>query len=276
MNINKYRLSNKSLSNIKKQNCYCNNCKGNFIKSNLSKTPITSYGIILYYYDSILKDYKFLIIRRKDSLGYIDFIRGKYALSNTTHVCNLINEMTNREKYNILNEDFDILWYKLWNNRYESIDQPTKNKFESIKHGITTNLNLEKIIKNSTTDWEEPEWGFPKGRKNFNEKDFTAALREFTEETGIQNKSIDVIQNISPIDELFIGSNYKAYKHRYYLAKLTDKSIISSLNNYQKTEVSNQGFYTKNEVISKFRPYNKEKIELIKQVHSIVSNYSFK
>jgi 8-oxo-dGTP pyrophosphatase MutT (NUDIX family) len=32
--------------------------------------------------------------------------------------------------------------------------------------------------------WEEPEWGFPKGRRDTQESDWVCALREFKEETG--------------------------------------------------------------------------------------------
>ena len=30
--------------------------------------------------------------------------------------------------------------------------------------------------------------------------------------------SLKLIQNVLPIEELFTGSNYKSYKHKYYLA----------------------------------------------------------
>ena len=45
---------------------------------NIYKTPIVSYGIIPF--TIINKTIHFLMIRRKDSVGYIDLIRGKYLL----------------------------------------------------------------------------------------------------------------------------------------------------------------------------------------------------
>jgi 8-oxo-dGTP pyrophosphatase MutT (NUDIX family) len=42
----------------------------------------------------------------------------------------------------------------------------------------------------------EPEWGFPKGRRNYNEKDIDCALREFSEETGYSKYSLKNIENI--------------------------------------------------------------------------------
>ena len=56
---------------------YCNNC-GNF--GHIYKHcrhPILSYGIILYD-DSIPDNIKIVMIERKDSISYIEFLRGKY------------------------------------------------------------------------------------------------------------------------------------------------------------------------------------------------------
>ena len=43
-------------------------------------------------------DYKMLLICRKDSLGYVDFIRGRYNLENKQYIMNLIDIMTIKEK----------------------------------------------------------------------------------------------------------------------------------------------------------------------------------
>ena len=44
--------------------------------------------------------------------------------------------------------------------------------------------NIESLINNSKTNWITPEWGFPKGRRNYMETDNSCAIREFNEETG--------------------------------------------------------------------------------------------
>ena len=97
--------------------------------------------------------------------------------------------------------------------------------------------SLESLIKESTTHWIEPEWGFPKGRRNYLETDIKCGLREFEEETGISRDNIELIENLWPLEEIFIGSNLKSYKHKYFLAKLKD-GVNISINKYQKTEVS--------------------------------------
>ena len=37
---------------------------------------------------------------------------------------------------------------------------------------------------------EYPEWGFPKGRRNYKEKDLIVRIREFEEETGYQKEQL--------------------------------------------------------------------------------------
>ena len=98
-------------------------------------------------------------------------------------------------------------------------------KMEIIREGITVNdefINLEEIVKKSNTNWIETEWEFPKGRRNYKEKDLDCALREFEEETGISASKLNIIENVLPFEETFIGTNHKSYKHKYFLAYLND------------------------------------------------------
>ena len=106
--------------------------------------------------------------------------------------------MTIQEKANLLTKEFDELWKNLWGDyfgvQYRSEEKNAKEKFYQIKEGVhlfdDTFFNLEKLIQQSTTNWTEPEWGFPKGRRNYQESDISCALREFSEETGIQKNNI--------------------------------------------------------------------------------------
>ena len=150
----------------------CNNCGKQGHLYNNCKIPITSYGVISFRNHI---NYEYLMICRKDSLGYVDFIRGKYPLYNKKYIQNLIDEMTIQEKENILTKNFDELWNKLWCSdngmQYRVEEKSSKNKFEQIKRGIqlseTDKYDVYTLIKNSKTQWETPEWGFPKGRRNW-------------------------------------------------------------------------------------------------------------
>jgi len=159
------------------------------------------------------------MIRRKDTLGFMDFMRGKYSIYNKEYILQLLNEMTIQEKTSLLKCEFNELWCQLWCNQsaqYRHEEQMSREKFEAIKAGIMSqsiSYTLEELVaeSNEVSKWTEAEWGFPKGRRNYNERDVDCALREFAEETGYKGASI--IENIQPFEEIFMGSNYKSYKH---------------------------------------------------------------
>ena len=246
----------------------CNNCGKNGHLYHQCKLPITSYGIILCR--SSLNGLEYLMIRRKDSFGYIDFIRGKYSPYNIYQIKNIIDEMSNTEKTRILTETFETLWVNMWgdtvNNQYTNEEQLSSKKMDIIK-----NAGLNDLINESNTNWIETEWEFPKGRRNYKEKDLECALREFEEETGISSLKISVIENILPFEEIFIGTNHKAYKHKYFLAYMSENE--DCLNNFQKTEVSKLEWKTIDNCLKSIRPYSLEKKELISNINKVLVEY---
>lgn len=256
---------------------FCNNCGKHGHLFHQCKNPITSSGIIVYNKTNKTNELNFLMICRKDSLGYVDFIRGKYHLYNKRYIINIINEMTIVEKKNILEKEFDELWHALWGDyigiQYKSEYKISKEKFNMLKLGIklkNCEYNLVSLINESYTNWIDPEWGFPKGRRNMQEKDLTCAIREFEEETGCSKEALTIIYNLLPLEELFTGSNYKSYKHKYYIACMND---TINLNNYQKSEVSKIEWKSYDECLRHIRPYNKERIDILKRAATIINTY---
>ena len=75
-----------------------------------------------------------------------------------------------------------------------------------------------------------------------------------------------------PFEEIFIGSNFKSYKHKYYLAYIENNNI--SINNYQKSEVSNIKWVNVDEAMSLIREYNLEKKNIIIRVQKLLEKYS--
>jgi 8-oxo-dGTP pyrophosphatase MutT (NUDIX family) len=218
------------------------------------------------------------MIRRKDSFGYIDFIRGKYSPYNICHLQNIINEMSDSEKEMILTVPFENLWKQMWGNtpnaQFKNEEIISSKKIEIIKNGINVNneiITLKDIVEKSTTIWNETEWEFPKGRRNHKEKDLECALREFEEETGISKNKITIIDNVLPYEEIFIGSNHKSYKHKYFLAYIDESEDL--LSNYQVTEVSKLEWKTIDECLNSIRPYNLEKRKLISNINKVLQEY---
>ena len=133
---------------------------------------------------------------------------------------------------------------------------------------------MESLIKESSIidEWLEPEWGFPKGRRNYMEKDYDCAIREFCEETGYKSNLLINVNNLLPFEEIFTGSNYKSYKHKYYLANMSYESTKNT-DSFQKSEVSKMEWKNFNNSIKSIRSYNLEKINLITKINEIINTH---
>jgi len=291
------KFVNDGNSNSNSNGNYCNNCgKNGHMYSNCS-VPITSIGVIAFRnsseYEKIKEEnkkgeyeckpenkYEYLMIQRTDSFGYVEFIRGKYSLYNCQYIKNIIDEMTVYEKNNILTKPFNELWSLLWGEysgiQYRGEEQVSKNKFVQLKNGIEMSsgvkYNLESLISSSTTKWETAEWGFPKGRRNHQEKDLDCGFREFEEETGYDKFSLKLIHNVIPYEEIFIGSNIKSYKNKYYLSYMSRDTMQK--NEYQKSEVKNMKWLSYKECMNIIRPYNVEKKSILTSVNNTLNKFA--
>jgi len=262
--------------------------------------PIVSYGVIAIkgisrnleisvnppsiYIDRLpritkqLNDIEYLMICRSNTFGYIDFMKGNYSLNNLEHIQVLINEMTISEKNDILTLTFEELYRRLTKPSKQHINvrnDESKKKFESLRNGITVSeeiITLQTMIDYSDSQWINNEWEFPKGRKNYKEKDLDCAKREFQEETGISSTNLQIINNVMPFEEIFIGSNQKCYKNVYYLG-IIDTEV--ELTNYQETEVSIMEWKSFNDCIESIRDYNVEKSCVLTNVHNFIQSVYF-
>jgi len=250
----------------------------NIIDSNIIDSNIIDSNII----DSAATDsknkFEYLMIQRVDSFGYVEFMRGKYSMHNYQYLKNIIDEMTIHEKQNILTKSFDELWSSLWGEysgiQYRGEEQISKNKYLQLKTGIEwggMKYSLESLIQSSTTRWEVAEWGFPKGRRNHQEKDLECAFREFSEETGYDKQCLKLILNAIPYEEIFIGSNVKSYKNKYYLSYMDNNS--TQKNNYQKSEVKNMKWLSYDECMNTIRSYNIEKKNIITSINNTLHKF---
>jgi 8-oxo-dGTP pyrophosphatase MutT (NUDIX family) len=276
---------------------YCNNCGKIGHLYHQCKMPITSIGIILFRVNEEvvtpppgieggeivkIKKIEYLMIRRKDTLGFIDFMRGKYSIFNKDYIMNMLKQMSVAEKNNLKTLEFNELWKNIWgneniSNQYKVEEIISREKFNSLRNGVLNKnvyYTLSTLIDESYQYdiWDEPEWGFPKGRRNYQEKDYECAIREFSEETGLNVRNMKILQNILPFEEIFTGSNYKSYKHKYFIAHMPypDTHFIQ---NYEESEVSKIEWKTYEECMNSIRTYNLEKKRLITNIDYALTNY---
>jgi 8-oxo-dGTP pyrophosphatase MutT (NUDIX family) len=279
-----------NINNINIRNQHCTNCglSGHIFRTCLS--PVTSYGLITLRYmneyftnslfskDIVLNNrndnIQFLLIQRKDSLSFVEFIRGKYNPYEEEYVLRLLKGMTIIEQNLILTNTFDELWNSVWGET--SIVKSHKNDYDtSEKKFSIIKDKLSDYIKNNPSKWIEPEWGFPKGRRNPHETDMNCAIREFQEETGLHRQNFTIIQNTYPISETFFGSNQVHYCHKYYIA-VCNKSVeveMNMNNSHMTREIGNIKWCSLDEAISKIRPDNVEKREILLKAGKIMRNF---
>lgn len=255
---------------------FCNNCGKNGHAFHTCKHPITSIGIIAFrMFENKLQ---YLMIKRKHSLGFVEFMRGKYPVNNFEYLTNIFNEMSIYEREKIRSSTFAELWTYLWGEQigiqYRGEEKTSNDKYDALQIGIdhhNKKYNLETILNGSSSIWNDPEWGFPKGRRNYQEKDLNCALREFEEETGYLKTNVRLVQNIIPYEEIFTGSNMKSYKHKYFVCNIN--ADINPTNQFQDTEVSDIKWMSYTECMDSIRPYNLEKIHILNKLNNVLKQY---
>lgn len=267
---------------------YCTNCGISGHNFHHCLSPVTSYGIIAIrfpdyshisslYSRSLLQSsdaIQFLLIQRKDSLSFTEFIRGKFSHLDEEYMSKLLRGMTQAEQERILTRTFDQLWNDIWGET--SHLKSHKNNYEiSEKRFSQLGQRLHQLVKENPTKWTEPEWGFPKGRRNPHESDINCAIREFQEETGLARSDFKMVQNTHYLSETFYGSNNIHYCHKYYIA-LCNPSVKVELNRnnlHMAREIGGINWFTLDDAITRIRPDNIEKREVLLKAGKIMKNY---
>ena len=313
---------------------------------------------------------EYLMINRQNTLGFIDFVRGKYNLSSHLYILQMLRQMTQHEKYLLQTEKFQTLWDKIWNgtstepappppaapdepaaadvdddkaehdrgghessssppsssppfpqmNRfrknYDDEENISREKFRCLCRGVSIDFNLSAAATTTTaatttattaaaavppfwksatpesnavtydlasliqysrlTDplWTEAEWGFPKGRRENGEADYNCAIREFAEETGYATTCLRKIRNIVPYEEIFTGSNYKSYKHKYYLMFMNyEDSLLERSTFSRNNEINAIQWKSFDECLACIREYNFEKKEILAQINQYIRHF---
>jgi 8-oxo-dGTP pyrophosphatase MutT (NUDIX family) len=271
----------------------CSNCGnlGHLFRECTS--PVMSFGIIAIHFDNediiqknkslcsdnmhvtgrdLIPKMKFLLIQRKNSLNFVEFVRGKYVPNDLSYLVSMIKNLTISEQTKLITMTFDELWKNVWGRSSRS----HRNDYEAslAKYNQIAKL-LPRLIEENPSKWEEPEWGFPKGRRNESESDICCAIREFEEETNIERSKFRILDNIIPVSETFFGSNHIHYCHKYYLAIMNSfiRAEMSQNNIHMIREIGDIKWLSFDEALQKIRPDNIEKREILFNVVRIMRNY---
>ena len=268
---NKRKLS-ESFSSEDNDLLTCKNCgkKGHQIKN--CKEPIKSYGIICYKKKGS-KIY-YLLINRKDTISFVDFISGKYDTFNLGYLRKLFANMCIREKKLIQERPFEELWEKLnMKNKYRF--EKAKKKYNILKNKIhkkTKKTLLDELLK-IKPKYKEPEWGFPKGRKMKSESELECAIREFNEETDFKEEFIKINTKKTYIEK-YKAINGVEYQTIFFLAECKEKikPFINPKNKHQIKEIGDIQWNTYIQSLQKIRYYHKSRMNILK----IINEYLMK
>lgn len=239
------------------------------------------------------------MVQRKDSLSYVEFMRGKYDLQNVGYLMKLLSNMTEDERKNIRDNTFDQLWTMLWSSTHSRSFMKeyvtSSEKFNKLRKGYLIRsadhdgvyqVHLDMILSSTDPQIDETEWGFPKGRRSFSdEDDRRCALREFREETGICLRNVRFIRDFKPFEEVFSGSNKVRYRHVYYVAKYAampplhsssdnlseqQQDLFDPNNKHQAREIKAARWFSYKDAQDRIRETNVERKELLKRVNTSI------
>lgn len=294
-----YQTKNKSI---------CTNCGNYGHNYRQCLDPITSYGMIIFRVrgntwnqaetflqnssaitglEQVYPNIEYLLIQRKDSLGFVEIMRGKYKLSDIEYITHQLAGTTAEERVKLLTMSFDDLWTGLWGRStaeqgqaYKNEKENSRQKLQSLRDGFLDEtskktINLATLLEKIPLQWTTPEWGFPKGRRDFRENEYRCAMREVREETSLTENDIIPIKNLLPIQESFFGSNHVHYSHKYFLSYMpTTKPIaLDTTNEHMMREIGDIGWFSLDEALRMIRPENVEKREILLRASSLLRNY---
>ena len=229
----------------------CNNCgKIGHIFSQC-KAPINSFGIIVFTNsdsngnggngnrngnDGPL----YIMIRRKDSFGYIDFIRGKYSPYNMNQLQKMFNEMSVEEKKRLQNFP-PYTFHSLWNNMWG-----ITTTFSSLSSSLLSPIRCQQQQQSIMEDVRE--------HKEFNQyKTPTLSNTQISSSIGVDsvsevrekhiNSTLPMvkkqpIQPIQPIVNNEYGTNWggQSYNNSYNNSNNSNSKYSNGLNKQYKNE----------------------------------------
>lgn len=215
-----------------------------------------SYGIALVRYNAKRNHrMEVLLIKRRMTYHFYSFVMGHYHIrENDQFLKYLFDNMTVSEKLDILNMNFDTIWYRAWlynpekdyrvysrmlgkqshflpNWRTSSVAFTYKNyrkKKAKFDTAFGKNPNrLRQLLHQSQN--VEALWDIPKGRVEVGETHLDTAIREFYEETAIPASSYYIDPSIPPVVHTYKDQDV-VYVNTFYVALLRNPNWTPRLN----------------------------------------------
>lgn len=117
---------------------FCMNCGKNNHGYTQCMEPLSSYGVICFHKSGVGDAYQVIMVQRRHSMNYVEFLRGKYDVNDPEYLVELFSSMTAREiEFITQNPDFERLRKDLgmdnnWKKSYKSEYDNSELKFNYI------------------------------------------------------------------------------------------------------------------------------------------------
>lgn len=233
--------------------------------------PVYTNPMLLSFHQELEQYVKFVMVSRRVSLGFSQFARGMYQPTDPSSIKSLFRQMYPKEQEIIATRDYHKIIA-----HYDNIAGSVNHRYLVRKFHIPY-LKFRALVENGSQydldyylsivpDYQCDEWGFPKGRMQRNrEHPLDCAVREFCEETGREPSQINILHNISPLEENMIGTNGQPYRHIYYLSisVVSPRETKYDPDPLEIGRVRSAGYY---EAIQMIRPYHLEKKQVMRHV----------
>jgi len=202
----------------------CNNCSRPGHTERACPDPVTSFGVVAYHGQ---RDPRFLLIERRNSIAFVEFAHGRYALDNVQYIKLLFSQMTVDELCMIHGTaDYASIVEKVRGTapRLPPYYGGGRLRFEVMKNGYFTSSGLL-VTANSLIESVRPlvertsVWELPKGRRLCNESALTCAMRELGEETSIDRRHFRISSSQDSLKEEFVSYNGISYRSVFYVAE---------------------------------------------------------
>lgn len=257
-----------------------------------------SYGIACCRFNMQTKKPEVLMIKKKYTYAFFDFVFCKYKKRDEHRLRKLFEQMSLQEKADILKLDFDKLWCRIrvkipdpsnYTNSKNSFIKKNNdawntyiNKKNKFNHNFINNdkgRRLKKLI--NRTKSIDYIWEIPKGRPQLNEKPINTAVREFYEETDIGIDKYTFLLHTKPIIESYVVNRCQ-YKHTYFIAVANKFNWDPELNfssHEQSLEVENIQWVSLDKAIYLNLKYAEPKVRIMSLLKKVITvfkhHYSF-
>lgn len=202
-------------------------------------TTKTSAGVLLCRVNPHTNRPEVILVHKRYTYAFSEFVYGRYSRQNQKNLMALFEQMTAGELLDIWSLNFEQMWYRIW------LTGPRRELFTKKHTKFYTSFirddggrALQQMLR-QVQDRGVPFWEIPKGRPNGKEGDLVCAMREFTEETGVEKKDYRLLPGVKRrVTFVHMGVRYV---HVYYVAVASSRLYSEARTGWRRPVVPGRG-----------------------------------